>query len=67
MSRVLAPLFFIEERALSIGFWFKGASERQIGVPELHGFAETLFGSQAIPFRPFFTHEFFCAYGFHDL
>jgi len=33
MSSVLAPLFRIEERALSIGLGFKRSSQREIGVP----------------------------------
>jgi len=57
MSSVLAPLLRIEERALSIGLRLKGTSEREIGVPQLHGFEKALLGREGIPLRPFRTRD----------
>jgi hypothetical protein len=57
MSKVLAPLLRIEERALSIGLWFKRTSQREECIPELHGFLEPFLWRQTIPFRPFFADQ----------
>jgi hypothetical protein len=52
MSSVLAPLFRIEERALSIGLWVKGSSKREISLPQLRGFKEALLRAQCVPRGP---------------
>jgi hypothetical protein len=59
MSSVLAPLLRIEERALRIGLRLKRSSEREIGVPELLGFAKTLGGGEGVPFGPLRSDEVF--------
>jgi len=57
MSSVRAPLFRIEERALSIGLRFKRPSERKPGLPKPHGFDEPFGRRQAVPFGPLFSDE----------
>jgi hypothetical protein len=59
MSSVLAPLFRIEERALSIGLRFKRASESQVGLPKALGRVKTLDRRHAIPFCPFLSDQVF--------
>ena len=51
------PLFRIEERALSIGLRLKRTSEREIGVPQLHGFEKPLLRRHGIPFGPLGAHD----------
>jgi hypothetical protein len=59
MSSVFAPLFRIEERALSIGLRFKRASQRKVGLPEALGRVEALDRRHAIPFGPFLSDQIF--------
>jgi len=65
MSKVLAPFLFIEERTLSIGLGVKRSSQGKIGLPQLHGFAKSFLGGEAIPFRPLLTGDFFRCRPFH--
>src|SRR5579885_2173423 len=50
MSRVFAPFFRIEERALSIGLGLKRSPERQICLAQLHGFDESIGRRKGAPF-----------------
>src|SRR5262245_36123981 len=66
MSSVFAPLLRIEERALSIGLRVKRTSEREVGIPQFHGFAKPLLRGQCIPLGPLGTHEILRAELLHD-
>jgi hypothetical protein len=67
MSSVLAPLFRIEERALSIGLWLKRSSQSEISVPKPHGFREAFLWCETIPLQPFAPFgEFFHALYFNN-
>ena len=66
MSSVLAPLFRIEERALSIGLWVKGSSKREIGLPQLSGFHEALFRAERVPRSPLRPGDILRGEALHD-
>src|SRR5579863_2870294 len=66
MSKVLAPLFRIEERALSIGLGLKRTSQCQVSFPQFHRFQKALLRGQLAPFGPF-VFRFVVRTGFlHD-
>ena len=44
---------------MSIGFRLKRASQRKIGIPQLHRLDETFLGGETIPFGPFFAYQVF--------
>ena len=52
-----AILFGVEERTLRIGFGIKGASEREVGLPELLAFQPALHGREPIPLGPFVANQ----------
>src|ERR1051325_11022351 len=66
MTSVLAPLFWIEERALSIGLWIKRSSQGEICLPHLRRFKKPLGRGQRIPCRPLISGDVFRAKTFHD-
>jgi hypothetical protein len=49
----------IEERTLRIGFGIKGASQREVDLPELFAFQPSLDGREPIPFGPFAADQLF--------
>src|SRR5437879_3141142 len=67
MSSILAPLFRIEERALSIGLRLKRSSQGEIGLPQPNRFAKSLRGGEGIPLSPFHAGEIHRAQPLHNL
>jgi hypothetical protein len=49
---------WIEERTLRIGLRIKRATEGEVSVPELLGFAPASQRREPIPFSPFLAYEF---------
>src|SRR6266487_6813259 len=67
MSSILAPLFRIEERALSIELRLKRSSQGEIGLPQPNRFAKSLRGDEGIPLGPFHAGEILRAQPLHNL
>jgi hypothetical protein len=59
MRRARTRCARIEERTLSIGFGIKGASEGEIGLPELFAFQPALSRGEPIPLGPFVSDQLF--------